>query len=186
MGLWTGQHQGDLLRGTWSAYDGKALVLRQAKSRRQVFIPMGETLKAVLSEVPRTATTIPTNQDGQPGRRTAFEPPGASLVQRPVSATSTSMTYARLPLPGWLRLERRQPRLLPSRATPSTRLGGCSTSTRAALSCLTERIFCSRKREQMANRKCKRRCKPCVPLHPETPKYLERLMSDSGLEPTTR
>jgi len=35
LALWTGQRQGDLLRLTWSAYDGKHIRLRQSKSMRR-------------------------------------------------------------------------------------------------------------------------------------------------------
>jgi integrase len=55
LALWTGQRQGDLLRLTWSAYDGAHIRLRQSKSvrvkaRRPVYvtIPVGAPLKAAL------------------------------------------------------------------------------------------------------------------------------------------
>jgi len=55
LALWTGQRQGDLLRLTWSAYDGSHIRLRQSKSvrvkaRRPVYvkIPVGAPLKAAL------------------------------------------------------------------------------------------------------------------------------------------
>lgn len=59
LGLHTGQRQGDLLIMPWSAYDGKAVVLRQGKARkrgkegRQLWIPCTDALKAALDAAPR-------------------------------------------------------------------------------------------------------------------------------------
>src|SRR5262249_60655061 len=57
LALWTGQRQGDLLRLTWSAYDGKHIRLRQSKSMRRdarrvvrVMVPIGAPLKVALDE----------------------------------------------------------------------------------------------------------------------------------------
>src|SRR5262249_9120267 len=61
LALWTGQRQGDLLRLTWSAYDGKHIRLRQSKSMRRgarrvvhVKVPVGAPLKVALDEVAKT------------------------------------------------------------------------------------------------------------------------------------
>ena len=48
LALWTGQRQGDLLRLTWSAYDGRAIRLRQSKTGARVVIPAGEPLRLAL------------------------------------------------------------------------------------------------------------------------------------------
>jgi len=48
LALWTGQRQGDLLRLSWSNYDGKVIRLRQGKTRRRVTIPVGEPLRLAL------------------------------------------------------------------------------------------------------------------------------------------
>jgi integrase len=54
LALWTGQRQGDLLRLTWSAYDGSVIRLKQSKSigkkRRvvRVEVPVGAPLKVAL------------------------------------------------------------------------------------------------------------------------------------------
>jgi integrase len=45
LALWTGQRQGDLLRLTWSAYDGETIRLRQSKTGARVSIPVGTPLK---------------------------------------------------------------------------------------------------------------------------------------------
>lgn len=48
LALWTGQRQGDLLRLTWSAYDGETIRLRQSKTGARVAIPVGAPLRAAL------------------------------------------------------------------------------------------------------------------------------------------
>lgn len=48
LAAWTGQRQGDLLRLTWSAYDGAAIRLRQAKTGAHVAVKVSGELKAVL------------------------------------------------------------------------------------------------------------------------------------------
>jgi integrase len=54
LGLWTGQRQGDLLRLSWSAYDGTHIRLRQSKGGIRVVIPVGATLRAALASAART------------------------------------------------------------------------------------------------------------------------------------
>jgi len=82
MALHTGQRQGDLLSLTWSAYDGKAITLRQSKSRRdgkggrRVYIPCTSALKTTLDNLPKRALTILSNSRGrawtQDGFRTSW------------------------------------------------------------------------------------------------------------------
>ncbi len=48
LALWTGQRQGDLLRLSWSAYDGNHIRLRQSKTGARVSVPVGAPLKAAL------------------------------------------------------------------------------------------------------------------------------------------
>jgi integrase len=80
LALWTGQRQGDLLRLTWKAYDGRYIRLRQSKARRgkgrRVTIPVGPPLKAVLdaalNERNRSAVTILTNSRGAPWTEDGF------------------------------------------------------------------------------------------------------------------
>ncbi|OCC05218.1 integrase [Labrys sp. WJW] len=48
LALWTGQRQGDLLRLTWSNYDGEWIRLRQSKTGTRVAIPVGAPLKEAL------------------------------------------------------------------------------------------------------------------------------------------
>lgn len=64
LGLHTGQRQGDLLMLPWSAFDGRAITLRQGKSRRLVYIPATRALRAALEAAPRRATTILVTPNG--------------------------------------------------------------------------------------------------------------------------
>jgi integrase len=75
LGLWTGQRQGDLLRLTWSAYDGSHIRLKQSKSQRRgarravhVSVPIGAPLKAALDRVAkgRQSPVILLNSEGRP------------------------------------------------------------------------------------------------------------------------
>jgi integrase len=85
MALWSGQRQGDLLRLTWSAYDGNALRVRQSKSdgvRRKlvyVTVPVAGPLKVMLDGAKARrgdATNILTTEDGlpwTPGKHGTFD-----------------------------------------------------------------------------------------------------------------
>jgi integrase len=48
LAVWTGQRQGDLLRLTWTAYDGTHIRLRQSKTGRNVMSPCGAPLRKIL------------------------------------------------------------------------------------------------------------------------------------------
>jgi integrase len=78
LALHTGQRQGDLLRLTWSAYDGTEITLRQSKSRRlskpgrRVTIPCTRALRNMLDNLPRASTHILTRADGQPWKPYTF------------------------------------------------------------------------------------------------------------------
>jgi len=58
LALWTGQRQGDLLRLTWSAYDGSHIRLRQSKTGMPVRVKVGAPLKAVLDTTPKVSPLI--------------------------------------------------------------------------------------------------------------------------------
>jgi integrase len=71
--LWTGQRQGDLIKITWSQYDGTHIRLQQGKRRKgkakkRVVIPVGPALKAALD------ARRPTGADGPILRNTFGEP----------------------------------------------------------------------------------------------------------------
>lgn len=75
--LWTGQRQGDVLRLTWTAYDGQAIRLRQGKTGRHLRIPVAAELRAVLDATRRRAVTICATSRGRPwtpdGFRASFD-----------------------------------------------------------------------------------------------------------------
>jgi integrase len=60
----TGQRQRDVIRMTWTAYDGKAIRLRQSKGGKAVIVPVTAALKAALDAAPRRAVTICTTARG--------------------------------------------------------------------------------------------------------------------------
>jgi len=66
LALHTGQRQGDLLRLTWTNYDGAAIRLRQGKSGRHVEVPCTAALRRMLDAMPRTAAVILTTKTGRP------------------------------------------------------------------------------------------------------------------------
>lgn len=75
LALWTGQRQGDLLRVSWTAYDGERINLRQAKTRARVMVPAGTPLRRMLDamkEAQSRATTILTNTRGEPWTQDGF------------------------------------------------------------------------------------------------------------------
>jgi len=69
----TGQRQGDLLRLPWSAYDGKAIKLRQKKTGAYVPIPVADELKAALDAASKQSPIMLTNTDGKPWSESGFQ-----------------------------------------------------------------------------------------------------------------
>lgn len=63
LALWTGQRQGDLLRLTWTAYDGSHIRLKQQKTGARVVIPVGAPLKLALDAAKRALADLP---EGKP------------------------------------------------------------------------------------------------------------------------
>lgn len=87
LALWTGQRQGDLLRLTWSAYDGRTIKLSQGKSegkraRVSVTIPVGAPLKKLLDATPRKSPVVLVNQDGVPWTPDGFRTMWYKTAQR--------------------------------------------------------------------------------------------------------
>jgi integrase len=72
LALWTGQRQGDLLRLSWSAYDGTHIRLRQGKTGTRVVIRVGTPLKVALDAAPKRSPLILTNSDGNPWTSDGF------------------------------------------------------------------------------------------------------------------
>jgi len=72
LALWTGQRQGDLLRLSWSAYNGTHIRLRQSKTGARVIIPIGAPLKVALDSTAKRSTLILVNSDGTPWTQDGF------------------------------------------------------------------------------------------------------------------
>ena len=72
LALWTGQRQGDLLRLSWSAYDGSTIRLRQSKTGVPVEILVGAPLKAALDATPKRGPIILTSANGRPWTEGGF------------------------------------------------------------------------------------------------------------------
>ncbi len=72
LGLWTGQREGDLLRLTWTAYDGNNITLRQSKTGVRVSIPVGSPLKAALEATPRRSPVVLLSTDNRPWTENGF------------------------------------------------------------------------------------------------------------------
>lgn len=75
LALHTGQRQGDLLRLTWSNYDGSYIALRQGKSgfKRKVEIPCTAALKAMLHGMDRASPMILATKTGRPWKARHFK-----------------------------------------------------------------------------------------------------------------
>ncbi|TVR81582.1 MAG: hypothetical protein EA405_08140, partial [Rhodospirillales bacterium] len=58
LGICLGQRQGDILRLTWSQFDGTAITVRQGKTGALVRIPVMRELATVLHATPRASSSI--------------------------------------------------------------------------------------------------------------------------------
>jgi integrase len=78
IGLHTGQREGDLLRLSWSSYDGSSIKLRQGKARRGgspgplVEIPCTAALRRMLDQIDRVSPLILTTKTGQSFKKRYF------------------------------------------------------------------------------------------------------------------
>ena len=90
MALWTGQRQGDLLRLTWSAYDGTTIRLKQSKTGARVTIPVGAPLKAALDAAERRSPIILLTIDGKPWTQDGFR---ASFAKARIKAGIRDVTF---------------------------------------------------------------------------------------------
>jgi integrase len=69
----TGQRQGDLRRLPWSAYDGRAIRVRQKKTGVPVLVVVSDELKAALDATPRLCPIILTSGDNKPWSESGFQ-----------------------------------------------------------------------------------------------------------------
>jgi integrase len=90
LALWTGQREGDLLRLTWSAYDGEVIRLKQSKTGARVSIPVGAPLKAVLDVALRLSPVILLTSDGKPWTPDGFR---ASFAKARAKAGIVGVTF---------------------------------------------------------------------------------------------
>jgi integrase len=90
LALWTGQREGDLLRLTWSAYDGQTIRLKQSKTGARVVIPVGEPLRAALDAEPRRSPVILLNSEGKPWTPDGFR---ASFAKGRAKAGIVGVTF---------------------------------------------------------------------------------------------
>jgi len=72
LGLYTGQRISDVLKLTWSDYDGKAFRVRQKKTGTYLIIPAHRELKAILADTPKVGITILTSKTGMPFHERVF------------------------------------------------------------------------------------------------------------------
>jgi integrase len=76
--LHTGQRQGDILKLSWSAYDGESITLRQGKASRRgvraspISIRCTSALCRMLDKLPRTSPIILTTTTGKPFKKRYF------------------------------------------------------------------------------------------------------------------
>ena len=92
LAVWTGQRQGDLLRLTWTAYNGTHIRLKQGKGGRRVNIPVSGELKAALDTAAKTkkAVTILTTTNDTPWTSDGFRTSWGKIVAK---AQVTGLTF---------------------------------------------------------------------------------------------
>ena len=92
LALWTGQRQGDLLRLTWSNYDGATLRLRQGKTGKRVVIPVGAPLRAALDaeQAKRRGALVLLNIEGERWTPDGFR---SSWAKACAKAGITALTF---------------------------------------------------------------------------------------------
>jgi integrase len=77
LALWTGQRQGDLLRLTWSAYDGTYIRITQGKTGVRVVIPAGAPLREAL-DAAKAKLTQPDEKGSKPRALTILATEGGT------------------------------------------------------------------------------------------------------------
>ena len=78
----TGQRQGDLLRLSWSSYDGQTIKVRQRKTGAYVPIPVSDELKNVLDATPKRSPLMLVNTDGNPWSESGFQGAWGKVTSR--------------------------------------------------------------------------------------------------------
>ncbi len=80
--LWTGQRQGDLLRLSWTQYDGRVIRLQQGKTGARVVIPVGEPLRLRLDPIKRRDGNILVNLEGEAWTEDGFRSSWAKAFKK--------------------------------------------------------------------------------------------------------
>lgn len=73
LALHTGQRQGDLLKLTWTNYDGGLISLRQGKGSRRVEIPCTAALRRMLDPMQKTTAVVLATKTGLPWKARYFK-----------------------------------------------------------------------------------------------------------------
>jgi integrase len=73
LALHTGQRQGDLLRMSWSNYDGTHITMRQGKTGRRVEIPCTKALRRMLDGLPRNTAVVLATKTKRPWKSRYFK-----------------------------------------------------------------------------------------------------------------
>lgn len=86
---WTGQREGDILRLTWSNYDGQYIRLQQGKGQRRVTVRVSKELKAMLDKKRASLTgqdiaslSIATTERGKPWTESGFRASWRKVLAR--------------------------------------------------------------------------------------------------------
>ncbi|MFS8052327.1 site-specific integrase [Rhizobium sp. BR 317] len=82
LALWTGQRQGDLLRLSWTQYDGKVIRLQQGKTGARVVIPVGGPLRLRLDPLKRRDGNVLVNLEGEPWTEDGFRSSWAKAFKK--------------------------------------------------------------------------------------------------------
>jgi integrase len=69
----TGQRQGDLLKLSWSSYDGSIIKVRQRKTGAYVSVPVSDELRQVLDATPKCSPLMLVNTDSKPWTESGFQ-----------------------------------------------------------------------------------------------------------------
>ena len=79
---YTGLREGDVIGLPWSAYDGRAITLRQGKTGEELWIPVHSSLKAELDAAARVSTIICTNSYDRPWTKNGLAGSFFKLIRR--------------------------------------------------------------------------------------------------------
>jgi integrase len=90
LALWMDQREGDLLRLSWSAYDGDTIRLKQSKTGARVSIPVGAPLKVALDTAPRLSPVILLTSESKPWTPDGFR---ASFAKARAKAGIVGVTF---------------------------------------------------------------------------------------------